>query len=95
MIETTPMPRIAPDIIWRLLDNNAVVVSPGEGEVRVLNSVGTAVWQLLVENEDVSTIEAYLTHNYEVTQERAHGDLLSFLESLTDRGILVWEKATS
>lgn len=95
MTETTNVPRIAPDIVWRLLDNNAVVVSPGEGEVRVLNAVGTAVWQLLVEDEDTSAIEFYLTANYDVSQERAHGDLLSFLESLTERGILVWDKATS
>ena len=95
MTEIISSPRIAADIVWRLLDNNAVVVSPAEGEVRVLNPVGTAVWQLLVENEDVSAIESYLTLNYDVTQDRAHGDLVSFLESLTERGILVWEKATS
>lgn len=49
MTETTRQPQIANDLIWRLLDNNAVVVSPHVGEVRVLNGIGTVIWQLLVE----------------------------------------------
>ncbi|MCZ7667070.1 MAG: hypothetical protein M5U34_07540 [Chloroflexi bacterium] len=34
---------------WRLLDGEAVIVSPVSGEVRVLNAVGTEiykVWQM-------------------------------------------------
>ena len=89
MTHTESGPKVAPDIVWRLLDDNAVVVSPREGEVRVFNAVGTAIWQLLVENEGLEKIEEYLSSNYDVTQERVHSDLLAFLEELTDRGILV------
>ena len=88
MTETGKMPRIAPDIVWRMLDDNVVVVSPREGEVRVLNKVGTAIWQLLVQEEEVPAIEQHLTTNFEVTQKRAHDDLLKFLEELAKRGIL-------
>ncbi len=88
-------PRIAPDIVWRLLDGNAVVVAPREGEVRVLNTVGTAIWQLLVENEALNVIETHLQSNYDVTQERVHQDLLTFLEELSERGILVWDEQIS
>lgn len=86
-------PRIAPDIVWRLLENNAVLVSPREGEVRVLNPVGTAIWQRLLQEEALPAIEAYLTATFEVTQDRAHDDLLTFLEELTERGILTWDEA--
>ena len=88
-------PKIASDIVWRLLDGNAVVVSPRAGEVRVLNSVGTAIWQRLVEKEDLAEIEAFLQDHYDVTEERVHSDLLSFLEELTERGILVWDDTNS
>ena len=50
-------PRIAPDIVWRLLENNAVLVSPREGEVRVLNPVRTAIWQRLLQEEALPEIE--------------------------------------
>ena len=63
--------------------------------MRVFNSVGTAIWQLLVENEELPEIEEHLRSTYDVTRERVHSDLLIFLEELTDRGILVWEKAIS
>jgi hypothetical protein len=89
MTSLIPAPKVAPGLVWRLLDNSAVVVSPRSGEVRVLNPIGTAIWQLVVENEDLDSIENHLIENYEVTQERAHEDLLSFIEELFDRGILV------
>ena len=89
MTSLTPTPKVAPGLVWRLLDDSAVVVSPRSGEVRVLNPIGTTIWQLVVENKDLDSIEAHLVENYEVTQERAHEDLLSFFEELFDRGILV------
>lgn len=90
-----PAPKIAPGLVWRLLDDSAVVVSPRSGEVRVLNPIGTAIWQLVVENEDLATIETHLIENYEVNHERAHEDLLSFIGELFDRGILVPVDAVS
>jgi hypothetical protein len=88
MTETGNAPKIAPDIVWRMLDEKAVLVSPREGEVRVLNQVGTAIWQLLVEEMNLAAIEQYLTGNFDVAQARAHDDLLMFIEELSERGIL-------
>ncbi len=95
MTQDESTPRIASDIVWRLLDDNAVVVSPRAGEVRVFNSVGTAIWQRLVEEEELAEIEEYLQNKYDVHRERVHSDLLVFLEELTDRGILVWNDMMS
>jgi hypothetical protein len=86
--ENNSAPRIAPDIVWRLLDDNAVVVSPRVGEVRVLNSVGTAIWQRLVEEEELAGIEEYLQNSYDVKAERVHSDLLSFLTCLGRNGFM-------
>lgn len=88
------LPSVATDIIWRVLDENAVVVSPREGEVRVLNATGTAVWKLLLESKDLAAIEAYLGERYEVPRETARADLLAFLDELVDRGILVRDETS-
>lgn len=90
MTETTSQPQIANDLIWRLLDNNAVVVSPHVGEVRVLNGIGTVIWQLLVEKKSPEQIEEYLVANYDVSHEKAQKDIQFFFNDLTDRGILTW-----
>lgn len=88
-------PRIAPDLIWRLLDDNAVVVSPRVGEVRVLNGIGTVIWQLLVEQNSRDDIVTHLVEHYQVSSEQAVKDLDTFLTDLTERGVLVWENPAS
>jgi len=91
VISTSAIPRVAPDLVWRLLDENAVVVSPRAGEVRVLNRVGTVIWQLLIDEHSPTEIEEFLISHYEVTRQRAETDLQDFFDDLTDRGILTWE----
>lgn len=84
-------PKIAPDLIWRLLDSNAVVVSPRVGEVRVLNGMGTVIWQLLVDQNTPAEIVDHLVENFAVTREEAGSDLQTFFADLTERGVLIWE----
>jgi hypothetical protein len=84
-------PQIAPDLIWRFLDDNAVVVSPRLGEVRVLNGVGTVIWQLIADHNSTVEIESYLVAHYDVSPEQASNDLQIFLTNLTERGLLEWE----
>lgn len=83
--------KIAPDLIWRLLDNNAVVVSPRVGEVRVLNGMGTVIWQLLVDQNSPEEIVDHLVKNYTVSREKATHDLQGFFADLTERGVLIWD----
>jgi len=85
------VPRVAPDLVWRLLDDNAVVVSPRAGEVRVLNRVGTIIWQLLIEEFSPSEIESYLVTHFNVERQDARSDLDAFFNDLAERGAIVWE----
>ena len=84
-------PRIAPDLIWRLLDDDAVVVSPRVGKVRVLNGVATVIWKLLAEKKSVDEIETHLVAHYSVSLEQARQDLESFLSDLGERELVTWE----
>lgn len=80
---------IAPGLIWRLLDDNVVIVSPGVGKVRVLNGMATIIWQLMGENKNQAEIEAYLATHYEASIEQVREDLQDFLADLKDRGLIV------
>ncbi|MFQ5398404.1 MAG: PqqD family protein [Anaerolineae bacterium] len=86
--------RIAPGLIWRQLDENTVIVSPEEGKVRVLNGVGSTIWQLLVEKRSKADIEAHLAAHYDVSPEKASEDLQAFLADLGRRGLIHWEAAS-
>ena len=81
-------PTINPDLIWRQVDENTVVVTPQDGQMRVLNGVGSTIWQLLADNQPKEAIIAHLVAHYTVTAEQASTDLDKFLTELEDRNLL-------
>lgn len=83
-------PRIAPEVIWHTVDDNAVVVCPKVGKVRVLNGSATLIWHLLSENNSMDAIRDHLVTTYEVTAAQANHDLSSFVKDLSERGLLIW-----
>lgn len=91
MKDSAPAPRIAPGLLWRLLDDDAVVVSPQEGQVRVLNGVGTVVWQLLSEEKGIDEIASHLVSQYGISVEQAQDELEKFMNELSQRKMVVWE----
>ena len=86
------VPTLPPDIVWRLLDDGAVLVSPEIGKVRVLNEVGTTIWRLIDGRHSLGYIQQELVKKYNVSNERARADLHTFMRDLTDRGLVEWSQ---
>ena len=84
-------PVIHPELTWRLLDGEAVIVSPTSGEIRVLNHVGTKIWQLIVDTHTVEEIEQALVNQYGLSPQQANADVSAFIEDLLDRGLVIWK----
>jgi hypothetical protein len=84
-------PIIHPELIWRLLDGQAVIVSPTSGEVRVLNQVGTDIWQHLNTGTQVEDIKKVLVQQYDLSPQQAEADVSAFLGDLTKRGLITWK----
>lgn len=91
MTEHHQTPRIAANLIWRQVDENTVIVSPQNGEMQVLNGVGSTIWQLLDEQKSPDFIVTYLTDYYNVSHEQAYSDLQNFLADLEERCLVEWE----
>lgn len=90
------IPAMAPGVVWRLIDNGAVLVSPESGDVRVLNEVGTTIWQLIDGERDVAQIEARLREQYDnIPAARIRADLDAFFDELSSRQLLMWKDETS
>lgn len=89
------VPALHPDIIWRILDDGAVVVTPRAGNIRVLNQVGAAIWKLIDGNNTLSDIEWHLIHTFDVPTRQAHSDLQTFMEELERRDMIVWREQDS
>ena len=83
-------PHIVSNLIWRQVDENTVIVSPQSGEMRVLNGVGSTIWQLLVDKKNPDEIVRHLVEHYTVPPEQARDDLQRFLADLDERKLLEW-----
>jgi hypothetical protein len=72
----------------RLLEDEAVVVLPARGEVKVLNEVGARIWSLADGSRSVREIAAAISAAYVVTTAEAEADTLAFLIELERKGII-------
>jgi hypothetical protein len=84
------IPNKSPDLIWREMKDGTVIISPDDGQVRVLNDVGTLVWQLLDGHKSVGDISNYVAEEYEISAADAVNDVEIFLQELDQRDILTW-----
>lgn len=82
-------PIIHPELTWRLLDGEAVIVSPKSGDIRVLNRTGTEIWQLLADGCEIEKIEMVLVDQYNLSLHQAKVDVSAFLEDLMSCGLII------
>jgi hypothetical protein len=85
------VPHLITDVIWRVLDDNAVLVSPEGGQVTILNEVGTEIWSLIDGQNSGIDIAHHLIQQYDVSINQAQKDVELFLTKLNNRGLIVWD----
>ena len=85
------VPTLIPDVIWRVPDDNAVLVSPVGGQVTILNGVGTTIWSLIDGQKSLLDIAQQLVDQYDVDIVQANLDVENFLAKLDTRGLISWE----
>jgi hypothetical protein len=78
-----------PDVSWRTIEGQAVLILNKEGEVQVLNEVGTYVWENV--GLPLEELARNIAETYEVPLDQARADAREFLETLEQTGALVNE----
>ncbi len=78
----------ADDSAWRTLEGRAVVLSGHDGMLRMLEEVGTRLWELLDGDRTVKEILGILLDEYDVEAEVLEKDVLEFLSDLKAKGML-------
>ena len=71
-----------------MVDDEAVLVLPEQGQVKVLNPVGASIWALADGSRTVREIAAALCAEYAVERAEAEADALAFVSRLEAKGIL-------
>lgn len=75
-----------PDVSWRSIEGQAVLIHNLRGEIRVLNQTGTVVWEHL--EEGVDAIVARLAETYDVDPETARRDVEELIRELIEFGAI-------
>ncbi len=88
MLDITSIPMRNPDIIGRLADDEAVLVMPQKGQVKVFNEVGAVIWELIDGKRDVGQIVEQVCSQFEVDRVSAEMDTLGFISELIKREIV-------
>ncbi len=91
-MSATPRPRRHPHAVYKVVDDEAVIVVPSdEPQHIVLNDVGAHIWELLDGEHDMEALEAAITDAFDVEREVAARDLRELVDSLRDHGALAPE----
>ena len=76
-------------LAWREIDNETVIISPGESVMHELNDTGSLIWRGIDGRRSAEELATLLVEEYDVTMDVALADTLALLEELSSRNLLV------
>lgn len=79
---------LSPDVRFRLLDGEGIMVRQDTGEVIVVNEVGAQIVNYIREGRLCSSIPDDIAGEFEVTRDAAETDLDVYLDELESKGVL-------
>ena len=82
-------PKKSEDTASRIIDGEAVIVTPQKGVVTVLNETGSGIWHLLDGENTVEDIINAISSEFNVSREEAEKDTLCFIEELIEKDMVV------
>jgi hypothetical protein len=91
-IDDSARPRHHPQTASRIFDGEAVIISPSQNMVRMLNPTGSRIWELADGSLTLAEIAVILTEEFEVTPEHALESVRAFVQDMIERQLLTLEK---
>jgi hypothetical protein len=81
--------KLSPDVVFRDLDGEAVILDLESGTYFGLNEVGTRVWQLVGEGRSEVEIVDLVASEYDADRATIAADVTRLLEELRTRRLVV------
>lgn len=79
---------VHPSVLCRQLSGETVLLNLESGIYYGLDSVGTRVWQLLLQGQTISEICGTMIDEYDVAPDVLRDDVLRLVGELRERGIV-------
>ena len=80
------------DVLSRDLDGELVLLDLRTGVYCSLDPLGTRIWALTQEGRSLADVVEAVVEEYDVTTERFSADLLGFVASLREKGLVEVER---
>lgn len=74
----------------RVFSGEAVIITPAENMVRMLNPVGSRIWELADGTRTLEEIAAALTAEFETDLPQARASVTAFVDELMEKELLAW-----
>lgn len=91
MTDTTVLSRRA-GLMTADRNGSAVMMDATTGKYYNLGSVGGRIWELLEEPTTIAALIKKLTDEYDVSAAQCRSDILPFLDTLLERGLLLTDR---
>jgi hypothetical protein len=88
MLVKTSVPVRNPEIIAKLAEDEAVLVMPHKGQVKVVNEVGAVIWELIDGKRTIELIIEEIVSQFDVDPVTAESDVINFTTELYKREII-------
>lgn len=88
-LPSIPSFKVADDILYRQVEDEAVLLHIPTGMYYSLNEMGVRFWEALQQQPPAPVVEQIVAE-YQVEYSQVHQDLLNFLKDLADYGVISW-----
>ncbi len=78
-----------PKTAFRIIDGEAVVVTPQDSLFHTLNEVATKIWEWIDGKSKVREIIEKVYQEFEVDRDTAEKDCLEFINEAVNKGMLI------
>jgi hypothetical protein len=82
------IPIKSPETAHQIIDGEAVIITPGQMMVHVLNSVGSRIWDLANGERNIQDIVKIITEEFDISYETAFKDAVEFTGDLAEKEIM-------
>jgi len=83
-----------PDLAWREIDDETVIISPHDSVMHELNDTGSFLWKNIDGKKSAAELAELLAENYQVAPDIALSDAQALLEEMSSRKLVVTVSAT-
>lgn len=88
MVDRNLVPKHEPELIWRTLDDELILVRPSDGQIRVLNQTAAFIWQQIDGEKTVASLVDRICDEFDVKNAEAETDLSELLGQLVKDGFI-------